>query len=304
MSLDFIRQRKNVIVPVVLLTVAMGLFVYNSAMHPERRVISPFSRAVIEVLSYPQSFFVGITRGVQNLWHRYFYLRGVEEENRVLRRDMDSLSFERQQLLEQLARMRMNLPEVVWGDAKFIHSKIIAMSAREELMTMTLDIGSSRGVKYGMPVMTGLGVVGKIIGGGESREVPPYSSQVLLLTDPRCRVDALVYRMIPDSLPNPACPYDPVNWAQTRVRGIVQGTGEMNKLILKFVEPGADIKPGDRVVSSGLGGIFPKGIYLGAIISVGASEIGLGLKVEMQPAVDFNRIEEVMIMIRESAPQQ
>jgi len=297
--LESIKQRKNLIVPAILLTVAFGLLIFNSISGPGRRV-SPLGRAVVEVLSYPQAMVSGTVEGIGEVWHKYFFLRDVERENRQLRQDVESLTFELQQLRERLALVQMNLPDTVWRNARLLPARIIALSAREEFMTVTVNRGSSNGVKYGMAVVTGIGVVGKVIGGGEKRSVPPHSARVMLLTDPRCRVDALIYRLDDESMPDPSCPWNPLNWSQTRVSGVVQGDGK--GLILKFVERGSDIKVGDMVVSSGLGGVFAKGLSIGRVSSVEKPKEGLCMNVNVTPSVDFDTIEEVMVMIKEGDP--
>ncbi len=299
MSLDFIKQRKNNFVPLALLAIGLGLLIYNSVVGPGRRV-SPLSRAILEVLSYPQALVTNSATAVGDTWHHYIYLRGVESENRYLRDKLDSLMFENRKFREEIARLRMGITGPVWRGAKLLPAKIIALSARNESRVATINRGSDDGIKYGLPVVCGAGTVGKIVGGAGTRSVPPHSAQVLLLIDPRCRVDALMYRLADDNIPNPACPWNPSNWTQTRIRGVTQGDGK--RLVLKFVERGSDVQPGDMVVSSGFGGVFPKGLLLGRVSRVGQSEKGLRLMVDATPVVDFNTIEEVQVMIKEGDP--
>jgi len=82
---------------------------------------------------------------------------------------------------------------------------------------------------------------------------------------------------------------------RSRVTGVVRGTGR-NLLEYHFVSPGEDILPGDTLVSSGLGGIFPKGYALGTIVKKGLSENGLDMDIEAAPAVDFGVLDYVFVL--------
>jgi len=297
--LDFIKDKKNTVVPVVLLSVALCLLIYNSMAGPRRRV-SPLYRAVLGLLSYPQAFVNTVARGIGDIFRHYAYLRGVEKENQGLRKELKSLGWETQKLREDVARMRMGLTDQLWAGTRLLHAKIVGLPLRDDFLVVTIDRGSSDGVKYGMAVVCGQGAVGKVIGGGGGRVIPAHSAQVLLLTDARCRVDALVYRLNSDQIPDQSCVWNPVNWAQLRVRGVVQGDGK--GLIMKFVERGSDLQHGDMVVSSGLGGVFPKGLFLGRVSRVQSSTKDLCLNVEVTPAVDFSAVEEVDVILKEGEP--
>ncbi len=295
MSLEFLKANKNGIVPLLVLAIALGLLVYNSVASPGGRA-SPLSRVILTLMSYPQAMVSHTVSGIGNTWDNYISLRKVKKENRKLEKKLDKLNFENQKLKEEITRLKMNLPGDVWPDMKLLPAKIIALPARSDMKVVTINKGSSDGIEYGMSVVCGRGVAGKIIGGGGSREVPPNSSQVLLLVDPRCRVDALVYRMEDGDVPDPECPWNPDNWRQTRVRGVVQGDGK--RLELKFVSRGSDVRKGDMVVSSGLGGVFPKGLLLGRVSNVVVPDTGLTLDIDVSPVVDFKSLEEIKVLLK------
>jgi rod shape-determining protein MreC len=307
---DFVKSRKDIIVPIALLIISLGVLAFNSFTRSEYR-INPFSRLVLAIISYPQRWVNGIVGGMGHVWKHYVDLRGARLENDVLHRQMDDLQMRLQVLSEELERTRMSVSAPAFDGAQFVTAQIIGLSPQEEYRVMTINVGAASGVRYGMPVITGAGVAGKIIGGGGGRTVPPTSATVLLLTDPRCRVDALIYRFNPPlktpnaqepvaAPPEPKCPWDPANWQQTRIRGVVQGA--QDKLILKFVPRDADVRLGDRVVSSGLGGVFPKGLLLGTISRVVPPEVGLSPYIEVAPAVNFQTLEEVKVMIQKGNP--
>jgi len=137
-----------------------------------------------------------------------------------------------------------------------------------------IDKGSSDGVRKGMAVVTPLGVVGQVVG------VTPLAAKVLLLTDPNSGIDVLVQR--------------------TRSRGIVSGSLDSG-IVLKYVKRSEDVQEGDRLMTSGIDGIFPKGMMVGTVIKVRKQNIGLFQFIEVLPAVQTSRIENVLVVAGDSA---
>jgi len=122
--------------------------------------------------------------------------------------------------------------------------------------------------------VTPLGVVGQVVG------VTPYAAKVLLLTDPNSGIDVLVQR--------------------TRSRGIVSGSLDSGT-VLKYVKRSEDVQEGDRLMTSGIDGIFPKGMMVGTVIKVRKQNIGLFQFIEVLPAVQTSRIENVLVVAGDSA---
>jgi rod shape-determining protein MreC len=199
-------------------------------------------------------------------------LAGYKSENEKLRKRIQQLEIERNQLLEaeatnqrlqQLLEFRSRLP------SGSVTASVIADSASSWFKSCLLDKGSADGVRKGMAVVTPLGVVGQVVG------VTGRTAKVLLLTDANSGVDVLVQR--------------------TRARGIVSGSLD-NGTTLKYVKRSEDIQEGDRLVTSGLDGIFPKGIIVGTVIKVRKQTLGLFQYIEIMPAVSLTRTEEVLIV--------
>jgi len=124
-------------------------------------------------------------------------------------------------------------------------------------------------MRKGMAVVSPTGVVGQVVA------VTPWSSKVLLVTDPSSGVDVLVQR--------------------TRSRGIVSGSLDDGP-IMKYVQRSEDIQEGDRLVTSGLGGVFPKGLFVGTVDEVRKTSFGMFQHVGVSLAVDLSRIEEVLVV--------
>jgi rod shape-determining protein MreC len=199
-------------------------------------------------------------------------LADYKSENDELRTRIQQLEAERNRLLEaeatnrrlqQLLEFRSHLASAS------ITASIIANSASTWFKSCLLDRGSVDGVSKGMAVVTPLGVVGQVVA------VTPRTAKVLLLTDPNSGVDVFVQR--------------------TRARGIVSGSLE-NGTIMKYVKRTEDIQEGDRLVTSGVDGVFPKGIVVGAVTKVRKEALGLFQSIEVLPAVNLARTEEVLIV--------
>jgi rod shape-determining protein MreC len=123
-----------------------------------------------------------------------------------------------------------------------------------------------------MPVVAAEGVVGRVI------RSAPHDSRVLLLTDASSAVASLVQR--------------------NRTRGVVRGQGDI--LTLDFALRQEDIEVGDRIVTSGTGGVFPKGLVIGEVTRTAREQYGLFQTVTVSSAVDFARLEEVLVLVKEN----
>jgi rod shape-determining protein MreC len=209
---------------------------------------------------------------IQDIQDSYSTLAGYKSENEKLRKRIEQLEVERNQLLEaeatnrrlqQLLEFRSRLPSGT------VTASIIADSASSWFKSCLLDKGSADGVRKGMAVVTPLGIVGQVVA------VTGRTAKVLLLSDPNSGVDVLVQR--------------------TRARGIVSGSLD-DGTTLKYVKRSEDIQEGDRLVTSGLDGIFPKGIVVGTVIKVRKQTLGLFQYIEVMPAVSLTRTEEVLIV--------
>jgi rod shape-determining protein MreC len=212
------------------------------------------------------------TGWIKEIDQRYATVAGFRAENERLRKRIQKLEVERSNLLEagatnrrlqQLLEFRSHLP------SGSITASIIANSASSWFQTCLLDKGSGDGVRKGMAVVTPLGVVGQVV------SATSHSAKVLLVTDPNSGVDVLVQR--------------------TRARGIVSGSLE-NVTIMKYVKRSEDIQEGDRLVTSGLDGVFPKGLMVGTAVKIRKQNLGLFQSVEVIPAVISSQTEEVLVV--------
>ena len=150
-----------------------------------------------------------------------------------------------------------------------VAANVIGSDATGLSRTLVVNSGSSNGLRPGMAVLSNTGVVGKIIA------TSPHAARVLLIDDHNSALDGFDQR--------------------SRARGVVAGLVD-DGLILKYADRSEDIRTGDTIVTSGLDGIFPRGLLVGTIKSVHREGPGLFLSVSIAPAVEFRGLEQVLIV--------
>jgi rod shape-determining protein MreC len=215
---------------------------------------------------------VHVQNKVTDVWHNYIYLRGVRQQNRALQDQIQQLQLD-QVRLTQDAQQAHRLQALLGFKEQYIDkttaAQVIGSSGSEQSRTVYLDKGSDDGIKVDMPVISSEGVVGKVI------KVFSHTSLVLLINDQNSGVGIIVDR--------------------SRLQAVLKGkTG--GKLGLENVMAEEDVKPGDRLLTSGGDQIFPKGLPVGTVSDVRqGSEF---LQVNVQPAAALNRLEEVLVITK------
>ncbi|MDH3998950.1 MAG: rod shape-determining protein MreC [Desulfuromonadales bacterium] len=220
-----------------------------------------------------QGGFERFIAGSADLWERYLYLidtaqdnRHLLEENRTLKAELahnDEIRLENRRL-----RLLLDFKEAQTFES--LPARVIAEDASSWFRTVTIDKGMAQGVAEGMSVVVAEGVVGRVIRSSERY------SRVLLITDASSAVASLLQK--------------------NRARGVCRGQGE--QLVLDFVLRLEQVAVGDRVVTSGMGGVFPKGLVVGTVDSVERRGFGLFQEVTVTAAVDFSHLEEVLVLLR------
>ena len=263
--------RRNQVLLSAFLSVLLSLYIIAPAAKGHLRA-DPIGPFLIAAMRPFQSSIQMTISAIRQVYYNYAALRGLTTENAKLKARILELEAERSQHLEdesinrrlrELMDFRLDLP------AGAVTASVISNSASTWFNSMILDKGKKDGVEKGMGVVSPLGVVGQVV------SVTSRSAKVLLITDSHSGVDAVVQR--------------------SRARGIVTGSLD-NGTIMKYVKRSDDIKEGDRLVTSGLDGVFPKGLLIGATSKVNKKSIGLFQYVEVTLAVDPARIEEVLVV--------
>lgn len=239
----------------------------------DRMPIAVLQSTVLTVIQPLQQAFTWTTQGLKGVWSNYLNLVHVRQENLHLQAEVKWLREENHRFLEaylqhQRLQQLLNFKERVPPET--LVAAVVGRDANNWTEIIYIDKGTRDRVAKGLPVITHEGLVGQVI------HAAPALSQVMLITDFRSGVDALVQR--------------------TRAGGVVSGRGR-NVAELKFLPVGADVQPGDRVISSGLGRVFPKGLIIGEVKGVHRNGSQFQ-QVEVQPSIDASRLEEVLVLLK------
>jgi rod shape-determining protein MreC len=231
----------------------------------------------LEVVGKGQYVVTRILAGITNVWDGYIALVHVRRENKILRDELDRSLNNNHQYREAMAeniRLRKLLQVKEGHPAPTLTAQIIGRDPSLWFRTLTIDRGTSDGIEKGMPVVNAEGVVGQIM------ETSRSTAKVLLAHDPNSAVNALVQK--------------------NRVQGIVKGEGSQSYTML-YILKNADVEEGDLIVTSGLGGSFPKGIPVGTVASVTKSKRGMFQNITITPAVDFSRMEHLIVILQQNS---
>ncbi len=186
-------------------------------------------------------------------------VRELENENSILR----------QQLKYKQSNPDFDLLGAAVVERQIDLARVIGRDPSNLARYIIVDQGSAEGVKIGMPVVTPEGLVGRVTDTGT------HWAKTLLIIDPSSSVNAVVQ--------------------STRATGVTQGDVNGN-LIIKYVPQGEAIKTGDLILTSGMGGTFPKRLVIGEVTEVRKHDIELFQEATLKPTVDFTRLEFVLIL--------
>jgi rod shape-determining protein MreC len=231
-------------------------------------------RGVIAVVSPFQKQLTAFVQSIKNIWNQYFFLVGTAQENerlkKALGRSLEKLNHCSETELAN-GRLRHLLGFEKEVPRPMVPAQVVGRDPSPWSKTVIIDKGNRDGVLQGAPVVVPEGIVGIVI------EASQHYAKVLLLIDPNSAVDALVQK--------------------TRARGIVKGRGD-DYCVFDYVLRKHSISVGDAVVSSGLDGVFPKGLRVGRISEIVRLNAGIFQKVSVTPYVDFEILEEVFVIGR------
>jgi rod shape-determining protein MreC len=267
------RIREGAVVAGTLLLAVITLRM--SARNPGE--LSTLDRGILRVVSPAQSALSFVARGIGGVAGRYVELTHVRGENEQLQRDNARLRtelMEMRRLAAESGRYQRLLGLRDLTPAETVAARIISIDASPYFRVARVDIDRGDGVvRRGMPVLTPEGVVGRI------NRVAGHTSDIMLLVDPRSAIDVVI--------------------ARTGGRGILRGKSGENgyRCSIEYLARADVAKVGDKVVTSGLGGAFPRDMAVGHITRVIPGSVGLYQEVEVTPDVDFARLSEVLVVV-------
>ena len=274
--LQFLKTYQKLVWAVVLIVGSSYYWIANTKEEAERR----FDERIVVTLTAPiQGVVSRASGGLKRVWYGYVYFVGLRESTDELRRENERLRGELAadwELAAENARLREMLAFQKQTEATHLAATVIAADSSSFAEGFRIDRGSYHGVGPNMAVITPNGVVGRVV------EVSLLHSDVQRITDARSAV--------------------PVRVQRTRAQGVLEGLAE-GLCHMKYVARADDVEPGDIVITSGLGGIFPKGLVVGTVVSAQKKEFGVLQEVRVAPAVDFRRLPEEVFVVVEVPPE-
>lgn len=265
----FLRNRKKAFLIFLFLAPLVPLLLLRVTL-PKIHVYDTLSSWVVQPVAETTSNLVG---GVRVVWDRYVSVVNAKSENERLLREVSEL---KQKIVgfEELQRENSRLSkalklEPVAGH-EYVAARVIGQDLSQESQAFFINAGASQGLEPRMAVVTVDGVVGTI------KKVFSHTSVFVAASDPTHDLDAYVSR--------------------SRARFIVEGRGEPLVGRLKYLDRAEDVMVGDEILSSGLDGVFPKGLLLGWVVRVEKPKTGVTQSAELRMSVDLGRLEEVMVV--------
>jgi len=223
-------------------------------------LVTPFEKAI-----------VWMQHGTGNMWREYVYLRGVRQENRDLKMEIERLRLEQVRLsedAEQARRLQNLLAFKEQFVSKTIPAQVIGGSGSEQSRSVFIDKGSNDGIANDMAVITADGIVGKVL------HVYGSTSQILLINDQSSGVGAIL--------------------ENSRLQGVLRGT-TVGEVVLERVMSDETVAAGELVRTSGGDAIFPKGLPVGTVTKVNRTPESF-LSIQVKPAVNLSKLEEVLVV--------
>ncbi len=266
----FSKQTLMIVGLIVVVAINIIVLAISSSRHTPS---SSLGRGAVQLVAPFQGAVTGTIRFCRDIWHHYFYLVGASMENDALQH-MLAEARHRDHLYEEIERSNTRLRSLLSFQKatrqEVLAAEVIGQNPSPWYRTVVIDKGDDDGVRKGMPVVVHEGIVGQVMSTGAGY------AKVLLITDQNNAVDALVER--------------------SRARGIVSGNPD-GICYFRYVLRKSDVKAGDLLISSGLDGVFPKGLRIGSVSSVVRRTSGIFQDVTVTPYVDFEKLEEVLVLV-------
>ncbi|HFQ81097.1 MAG TPA: rod shape-determining protein MreC [Desulfobacterales bacterium] len=270
------RRKKKPSQPVklvLIIAVLIPLILYVALTSIGRREFNMPHRLALEVMGPVQGTFAKSMSLVSGIWRHYISLTKVAVDNERLRREINKYRQKNAEFREaaalngQLQKLldldkRLKLPTVT--------ARIIGRDPSLWFKTLTIDKGSTSGISAGMAAVTPNGVAGQVI------NTSPHYAKIMAATDPNSAIDAIIQ--------------------DNRLQGIIKGDGQNYRL--RYVLKNSQVTVNDTIITSGLGGVFPKGLVIGTVSNVLRARRGMFLQIKVKPSVNLHHLEYLTIILR------
>ena len=278
--MSLLRIKRKKILYAVVVVLLLSILMSWSTNNPQRTLF--LERLIAEALSPFQKAASAVTSFFVNSWEFFGDIRNVYRDNQGLRAELDKYTGMDLLMLEiqqENVRLRALLQFQEAVAHQVMPAQVIGRNPSSWFSTLTIDKGSKHGIKVDMPVVTNQGLVGKIV------DVQPSHAKVQLIISTSSGISAIVQR--------------------TRDNGVLVGLANPRGYTrITRLHQYADIQEGDVIISSPLTGIFPKGLSIGRVVEVYDDPVSLERSALVLPEVDFDRLEEVLIIINYHAAEE
>jgi rod shape-determining protein MreC len=279
---SFFSRYKNVLVLAAVLVVqlialatqihrptTMGVADTRTDGHHVRTVRYAMTRVIVPF----EEMLTNVGHGTRDAWKNYVYLRGVRQQNAALQAEVDRLRLAQMSLMAD-ARQGQRLQQLLGFQQQYIYKTVVAQvigtSGSDQSRVIYIDKGSSDGLRPDMAVVTPDGIVGKV------RDVFPHAAQVLEMNDQTAGAGVIL--------------------ETTRIRGILRGNAEGQPQVIDLL-PDDRIQPGERVLTSGGDQVYPRGLAVGDVVSVGPDKQHPPyIAITVRPAANLSQLEEVLVI--------
>ncbi len=273
----FLRKRKLIVffTSIIIVVILIGFSLNRSG---QTNIVTQFITDTVglaqNIVYQPVQFFIGLTDNVKDI-------RDVYKQNEVLKSELQeykTLAFKVNELEKENEELRSLLNiDVLISDYTPIRATVISRSPEQFFDQIKVNKGQLHGVKPNMAVITADGMIGKVSSASQMTSV----IQLLSGFDEHNRISVVVEE-------------------NENVFGLIEGfNNDTQTLLFRELENSGELEEGQTVISSGLGGMFPRGLLIGTISSVELDQYGLTQMAHVEPAADFIDINHVIIVDRD-----
>lgn len=275
---DLLKRQRKILIAIFLWVFSYIVFSVNIL---GRRPMAWYDRFVVWTISPLQKLSTKSVNAMVDFSTHYVFLSESSKENEKLRRQIVDLKFRNEELIEaaieneRLRKLLLFRDRIVFPH---VSAEVVALDLSSQFQMVRINRGQQDGVEKGQPVLGAGGVIGQVF------RLSGHYADVLLGTDRNSSIDGVIQR--------------------SRARGTIIGAGRKSfKLKFRYLAISDDVQEGDLVVTSGLDGVFPAGLSVGYVSKVSKPELGLFQDAEIQPSVDFSKIQEVFVILKQTRPE-
>lgn len=265
----FLRYRR----PLILSSALLLSFVLMTLQVRSQSAVADLTKRILLTTVSPLLRFAAVSKATAlGLWNDYIDLRRVRRDNRLLQEETRLLRAQVGELREaaqENSRLNHLLEMSSPARKATVAARVIGKDVTNWFRTVLIDKGANEGIQRHMAVVAPEGLVGRVV------DVTARAARVQLITDPESAIGCLIQR--------------------SRVTGVAAGT-QSGAVQIKYLPLMTDVVVGDRVITSGMGGIVPKGIPLGKVVRTSRPNGALFQETEVQALADFSRLEEVVVL--------